>query len=294
MMISRRILVRQYQMYANIPTETLLQHATDTQAMNVSTDTFIVHQSPRAAEEDSALYKLNKNVGNKYRELSSDVDDSEYDHDDEFSEDKVILFMQQVEDKDKMISQRDTEIVLLKLQIEELKKKSDTEQQHFAILNDMELKNKSLALCCEQHAINGCDIGFVSFIRQLDTKTISQIFDKNALKMKCDSSCVSSVSELVNVLSFATILYQAKVYQVQYPNKETTEMKINNQEIKDMVKYIAVCIVRASGQKTNGKEINAHDFKLKKEEFVAKVSEFLQHFVELEAKRSNLICKSWT
>ena len=160
----------------------------------------------------------------------------------------------------------------------------DNVSEQIEILNNEKLKNKSLELCLEEPRISksGTDKGIIMFFtKYLQQKTVDQIFSKAGKTQKSDPNYISSASGLVNVLSFAVILYKVKAYQVVHSD---TRPRINNADIKNTVKYLSIWIVRTYGikkenkyydNKTN-KRYDVYDFKLSKQDFSTNIIKYLK------------------
>eukprot|EP01084_Bolivina_argentea_P060940 111335_1 len=168
----------------------------------------------------------------------------------------------------------------------------DNVKEQINILNTSSLKHKSLMLCREQKVINksGKDKGLLLFFQKyLKTKTLEQIFTKSGKATKSDTDRISNATGLVNVLSFGVILYKVKVFQTETGNQKP---EINNSEIKNSVKYLALWIVRTYGEKTRNKyyhnqtkkEYAVYNFKMSKDEFEKNMPRYIQQFVKNEGK----------
>jgi len=164
----------------------------------------------------------------------------------------------------------------------------DNISEQIEILNNEDLKNKSLSLCLEQERISksGSDKGIIMFFtKYLKQKTVDQIFSKSGKTQKSDPNYISSASGLVNVLSFATILYKVKAYQVIHSDKRP---KIDNADIKNTVKYLSIWIVRSHGVKTGNtyydnktnKEYPFYSIKISKQDFSKAITQYLKEFVD--------------
>eukprot|EP00483_Globobulimina_turgida_P006288 UN06298 len=130
----------------------------------------------------------------------------------------------------------------------------DNAAEQIEILNNEILRNNSLTLLSDELDINGTgeDKGIILFVQKyVKSKTVNQIFTKSP---NADSDCIANATGLVNVLSFVTILYKVKVFHVKYGNSgKNKNPKIDNAEIKNAVKYLAIWIVRTYGSKTGDK-----------------------------------------
>lgn len=167
----------------------------------------------------------------------------------------------------------------------------DNVSEQIEILNNAKLKSKSLSLCEEQERISksGSDKGIIMFFtKYLKQKTVDQIFAKSCKSgktQKSDPNYISSASGLVNVLSFATILYKVKAYQVIHSDKRP---KIDHADIKNTVKYLSIWIVRTYGTKTenkfydnkSNKQYPVYTIKISKQDFSKNITQYLTMFVD--------------
>jgi len=173
----------------------------------------------------------------------------------------------------------------------------DNVDEQIEILNNAQLKEKSLALLAEKLRISksSADTGVVTFFtKYLNEKTVSQIFEKSGKAQQSDPNLILSATGLVNVLSFSVILYKVKVHQVMNGKERP---KIDNAEIKNTVKYLAIWIVRTYGMKAqeedkyvdsaSGRSYDVYRFKLSKEQFAVKISEYLKEFAKQQGKHSD-------
>eukprot|EP00485_Elphidium_margaritaceum_P019914 CAMPEP_0202728660 /NCGR_PEP_ID=MMETSP1385-20130828/185739_1 /ASSEMBLY_ACC=CAM_ASM_000861 /TAXON_ID=933848 /ORGANISM="Elphidium margaritaceum" /LENGTH=446 /DNA_ID=CAMNT_0049394911 /DNA_START=48 /DNA_END=1388 /DNA_ORIENTATION=- len=178
----------------------------------------------------------------------------------------------------------------------------DDVDEQIQILNTPLLKQKSWALCHEQCAISSSsksksknrDKGLITFFaKYMNEKIVDQIFVKSGEAQKSDTTMITNASGLVNVLSFAVILYKVKVHHV---TNGKDRPKIDNADIKNSVKFLAIWIVRSYGIKTNHPQINAekekaeysvYEFKCSKDEFAANIVSYLTAFVETDGKHSD-------
>ena len=168
----------------------------------------------------------------------------------------------------------------------------DRTKEQIKILNTLIFKSKSLSLLMEQEKISksGGKGLILFFSKYLPNKTVDQIFSRTAQSSKTaqesDPNYITNASGLVNLLSFVTILYKVKVHQVKTGSSKRP--KIDNSDIKNAVKYLAIWIVRTYGEKTQNtyfdnktnKRYANYDFKLSKDDFAVTMSKYLQDFID--------------
>eukprot|EP01083_Nonionella_stella_P079335 217617_1 len=109
---------------------------------------------------------------------------------------------------------------------------------------------KSLLLCCKPQIVDKHgkrkEFGFVKFLQtNLSNKTVDQLFNK----FKQEEM---DAAQLLSILTLTVIIYKVKLHQLQ--TGHSNKPKLNSSKIKQMVKHLAVYIIRRYGTKMTDKE----------------------------------------